>query len=260
MRYLLSFVFVLALTFPARAAIHTETIEYKHNDAVLEGYLAYDDSTQSKRPGILVVHEWKGLGSYAKKRTEQLAALGYVAFAVDMYGKGIRPTTNEEAAKQAGIYKSDRPLMRARVLAGLDVLKKQSLVDSSNLAAIGYCFGGTTVLELARSGADVKGVVSFHGGLSTPTPDDAKNIKARVLALHGADDPFVPPPEVQAFKDEMTKGKVQWKLIPYPGAVHSFTNPDSGNDPSKGMAYNANADQKSWAEMKAFLSELFFKK
>ena len=197
----LLFLFIFPFLFPltARAAIHTETVEYSHENTACEGYLAYDDAIAGKRPGILIVHEWKGLGSYAKKRAEQLAELGYVAFAVDIYGKGVRPQTNEEAATEAGIYKNDRPLMRDRVKAVLDVLLKNPMTDAGKVVAIGYCFGGTTVLELARSGADIKGVVSFHGGLSTPTPDDAQNIRSKVLVLHGGDDPFVKKDEVDAF-------------------------------------------------------------
>lgn len=252
--------FVLALFIfqtPAYAAVQTQTVEYKDGNAVLEGYFAYDDSIQGPRPGILVVHEWKGLNDYAKKRTEQLAALGYTAFAVDMYGKGIRPQTNEEAGKQASIYKNDRRLMRERVKAGLNYFKTNPKVDPSKIAAIGYCFGGTTVLELARSGADIKGTVSFHGALDTPDPKDAANIKGKVLALHGADDPFVPAKDVAAFENEMREGKVDWQLVKYGGAVHSFTNPASGNDPSKGAAYNEEADRRSWQAMQDFLREVF---
>lgn len=253
---LYSAVFALALQ-TAFAAIKTETIEYKEGDTTLQGFLAYDDSIVSKRPGILIVHQWKGLGEYEKKRAEMLAKLGYVAFAADIYGKGVRPATMQEAGAMAGKYKSDRPLLRKRVRAGLDQLRKIKNVDSTHVAAMGYCFGGTTVLELARSGADVNGVVSFHGGLSTPTPEDAKNIKARVLALHGADDPNVPPPEVQAFEEEMRKAKVDWQLVSYGGAVHSFTDWNAGNDNSKGAAYNEKADKRSWEAMKSFFSELF---
>lgn len=256
-KYIVSFFIVFLLPISAYAALHTETVDYKHGDAVLEGYLAYDDAIQGKRPGILVVHEWKGLGTYAKNRAEQLAGLGYIAFAVDMYGKGVRPQTNEEAAVQAGIYKNDRLLMRGRVLAGLEILKNNQLTDNNNLAAIGYCFGGTTVLELARSGAALKGIVSFHGGLSTPSLDDAKNIKAKVLVLHGADDPYVPKEEVQAFQDEMKNGQVDFRFVAYDGAVHSFTNPEAGDDPAKGAAYNEQADQKSWQAMKEFFAEIF---
>ena len=160
-----------------------DKVEYKQGDTVCEGLLVYDDLFQGKRPGIIVAHQWKGLTDYEKMRAELLALRGYVALCADVYGKGVRADNPKDAAALAGKYKSDRPLLRARINAALDFLRKQERVDSQQIAAIGYCFGGTTVLELARSGADVKGVVSFHGGLSTPTPADAKNIKAKVLAL-----------------------------------------------------------------------------
>jgi dienelactone hydrolase len=241
------------------AAIKTDTIEYKEGDTVLEGFLAYDDANMKARPGVLVIHDWTGVQDYAMDRAKQLAALGYVAFCADIYGKGVRPTDPKECAEQAGKYKADRPLLRRRVQAGLAILEMQKLVIPGKIAAIGYCFGGTTALELARSGADLRGVVSFHGGLNTPTPDDAKNIKGRVLVCHGADDPFVKPDEVAAFKDEMAKAKVDMKFIAYPGAVHSFTRPDAGSDNSKGAAYNEAADKQSWKEMKAFFREVFTK-
>ena len=257
-KFTLSLIMIFILpSINAAAALRTETVEYKHGDTVLEGYLAYDDAVQDKRPGILVVHEWKGLGPNVQKRAEQLAQLGYVALAIDMYGKGIRPQTNEEAASEAGKYKSDRGLMRARANAGLEVLKSHPLTDVKRLAAIGYCFGGTTVLELARGGADLKGVVSFHGGLNTPNPDDAKNIKAKILVLHGANDPYVPPEEVNALQEEMRKAQVDWQMVFYSGSVHSFTNPDAGDDPSKGAAYNPSADRRSWEAMKEFFNEIF---
>lgn len=241
----------------AQGSLQTQIVEYKQGDTILEGYLAYDPTKSGQRPGVLVVHEWKGLDDYAKQRTEQLAKLGYVAFAADIYGKGIRPQTLEEARQQATLYRSNRPLLRNRVNAGLAELKKQPQVDPNKLAAIGYCFGGTTVLELARSGAEVEGVVSFHGGLSTPTPQDAKNIKAKVLVLHGADDPAVPDTEVLAFQKEMRDAKVDWQMISYGGTVHSFTNPKAGNDPSKGSAYNPESDQRSFAAMQGFFNEIF---
>lgn len=257
MKYSIPLAMILLAAVNAHGAVHTEWVQYRHGETLLEGYLAYDDAVKGPRPGILVVHEWMGLGDYAMKRAEQLAGMGYVAFALDMYGKGVRAKTPEEAAKLSGIYKGDRPLMRARAQAGLDELRKQPLVDPARIAAIGYCFGGTTVLELARSGADVAGVVSFHGGLGTPQPADAKNIKGKVLVLHGADDPHVPPAEVAAFQDEMRKAAVDWQMIYYGGAVHSFTNPGSGTDASTGVAYNEKADKRSWEAMKAFFKELF---
>ncbi len=240
----------------ANAELKSQVLEYKQGDMVLEGYLAYDTKFTGKRPGVLVVHEWKGLNEYTKMRANMLADLGYVAFAADIYGKGVRPQTFDQAGAEAGKYKGDRLLLRQRVEAGLAELKSQTNVDIKKLAAIGYCFGGTTVLELARAGADVKGVVSFHGGLSSPTPADAKNIKGRVLVLHGADDPFVPAEEVAAFEKEMKDSKVKYHLISYPGAVHGFTNPANIGEP-KGALYNKEADQKSWEDMQKFFKEIF---
>lgn len=256
MKTLLAMIFGLTAATAAQAAIKTEIVEYKDGDTVLEGYLAYDAKKAAKRPGVLVVHEWNGINANTKRRVEQLAKAGYVAFAADIYGKGVRPKDQTEAAAASDIYKKDRALMRRRVQLALDTLKKHKAVNGKT-AAIGYCFGGTTVLELARSGADVLGVVSFHGGLSTPNTADAKNIKGKVLVLHGADDKFVPDTEVAAFENEMRGGNVDWELVKYSKAVHSFTNPDAGNDPSKGMAYNAEADQRSWIAMSNFFNEIF---
>jgi len=241
----------------ATAAVRTETVEYTDGDTVLEGYLAYDDASMEKRPAVLIVHEWTGIGPYVKRRAEQLAELGYVAFAIDIYGKGIRPANAEEAAKQAGIYRADRQLMRRRAAAGLEQVKKCSMVDPDRIAAIGYCFGGGVVLELARSGADLKGVISFHGNLDTPNPEDAKNIRGKVLVLHGADDPHISAEQIAAFQKEMRDAKVDWEMIFYGNAVHSFSNPDSGSDPSTGAAYNKEADMRSWEAMKEFFKEIF---
>jgi dienelactone hydrolase len=249
--------FTFAFAFSAEARVHTETVEYKDGDTMLEGYLAYDDAVKEKRPGVVVVHEWWGLNDYAKGRAEQLANLGYVAFAIDMYGKGVRAKTAEEAGKLAGIYRADRKLMRRRAAAGLEVLKKYPLTDTKRIAAIGYCFGGGVVLEMARAGTDIAGVVSFHGNLDNPNPADAKNIRARVLVLHGADDPFVKPEQVDAFWDEMKKTSSDWQVNIYSGAVHSFTNPASGSDPSKGVAYNEKAAARAWSAMKLFFGEIF---
>jgi len=245
------------LGFIANGEIVSRNVEYKQGEAVLEGLAVYDSAIQGRRPAVLVVHQWKGLGGYEKKRAEMLARLGYNVFAADIYGKGIRPQSVQDAAKEAGKYKNDRALLRARVRAALEVLAGDERTDPKRIAAIGYCFGGTTVLELARSGTDVAGVVSFHGGLSSPAPADAKNIKAKVVALHGADDPNVPPKEVAAFEEEMRQGSVDWQLVAYGGAVHSFTDWNAGNDNSKGAAYNERADHRSWEAMKQFFSELF---
>lgn len=239
------------------AEVVFKTIDYKEGDTVLEGLSVYDTAIQGKRPAVLVVHQWMGLGDYEKKRAEMLARLGYNVFAVDIYGKGIRPHTPKEAGGEAAKYKNDRALLRARAQAGLDVLARHELTDPKRIAAIGYCFGGTTVLELARSGAEIAGVVSFHGGLNTPNPSDAKKIRAKVLVLHGADDPNVPSQEVAAFEEEMRQAGVDWQLIAYGGAVHSFTDWNAGNDNAKGAAYNERADRRSWEAMKQFLAESF---
>jgi dienelactone hydrolase len=240
----------------ARAEIHTEMVEYKQGDTVLEGYLAYDTAIQGPRPGVLIVHQWKGLTDYEKKRAQMLAQLGYTAFAVDIYGKGVRPSTPQEAGAQAGKYRGNRALLRERARAGLAVLQKDDHTDPKRVAAIGYCFGGTAVIELARSGADIAGVVSFHGGLDSPRPEDGKNIRCKVLALHGADDPHVSAKDLAAFEDEMRQANVDWQLVKYGGAVHSFTDWNAGNDPKAGAAYNEKADHRSWEAMKAFFAEI----
>jgi dienelactone hydrolase len=189
-----------------------------------------------------------------------LAQLGYVAFALDMYGKGMQAKNPQEAAQMAGRFKNDRKLMRDRARTGLDVLRKQPNVDTGRLAAMGYCFGGQASLELARSGADLAGIVSFHGALDTPTPQDAKNITGKVLACHGAADPFVPPDHVAAFQKEMEDAKVDSQFISYgPGVVHGFTNPDNKNSPMQGVAYNEKADRRSWRAMQDFFKEVFGK-
>ena len=239
----------------ASAKLQTQTVEYKDGDTALEGYLAYDDSFSGKRPGILVVHEWTGLGKFAKSKAEALAKLGYVAFAADIYGKGIRPEKVEDCMATSSIYYKNRSLFRERVNAGLSQLQQNTTVDQDKLGAIGYCFGGAAVLELGRSGAPVKGLVTFHGGLDNPTPADAKNIKAKVLINQGGADGFTLP-SLPAFEKEMTDAGVDYKVITYPGAQHSFTNPDAKGQ-LKGALYNKSADEKSWKAMKEFFGKLF---
>jgi dienelactone hydrolase len=240
-----------------QAAVKTSYVEYEQGGTALQGYLAYDDAVTGKRPGVLVIHAWTGLGPYVEKRAQQLAALGYVAFAPDIYGKGVRPKTPAEAGATAGIYRRDRALLRSRAQAGLKVLSEQPNVDTSKIAAMGYCFGGGTALELARSGAPIAGTISFHGNLDTPNVVDARNIKGKVLVLHGAEDPNVPDEQIVNFRQEMRDAKVDYQIVAYGGAVHSFTDPDAGNDPTRGSAYNAAADRRSWQAMKDFFAEIF---
>lgn len=235
--------------------IQGRAVEYRDGDVVLEGWLAWDAAQTGKRPGILITHEWRGHNAYARSRAAQLAAEGYVAFALDMYGKGVYAADHTEAAAKAGVFKKDRSHMRTRARAGYDVLAKHEAVDASRLVAIGYCFGGTTSLELARSGAPLAGAVSFHGDLSTPTPAAAAVIKGKILAIHGAEDPYYKDEHVVAFMNEMRAAKVDYQVVFLGGAVHSFTVPDAGSDPSKGSAYDAKADMRSWAMLLDFLSE-----
>lgn len=252
-----SILIALALMGPfAHAKIKTETVSYKEGSTTLKGYLAYDDSQKDPRPGLVLVHEWMGLNDYAKRRAREMAEKGYVVLAADIYGNGLTTKSPKEAGQLAGKYKDDRALFRRRMQAALDTLKAQKNVEPSKIAAMGYCFGGTGVLELARSGADIKGVISFHGGLGSPTPADAKNIKAKVLVLHGAVDPYVPADEVAAFQKEMNDAHVDYQFIAYSDTVHAFTNPDSGKDPSKGAAYNPVSERRSINAMNGFLDEV----
>ncbi len=238
--------------------IKTENPVYKAGETSMEGFVAYDDAkAKSPRPGIIIVHDWMGLGDFQKQKAQDLAKKGYVSFAADIYGKGIRPKNPDEAGQFAGKYKANRNLLRARVRAAYDYLVSMKNVDPKKIVVMGYCFGGTTALELARSGAPLVGTATFHGGLSNPNPSDAKNIKGKVLVMHGADDPFVPPAEVNEFKKEMADSKIPMEFIAYKGAVHAFAIPSAGNDNSKGAAYNAEADKKSWQAFEKFLSSVF---
>ena len=258
---------VLATGSALNAKIITKPMAYEHAGVKLEGFLAYDDgkaSADKKAPGVIVVPEWWGLNDYAKSRAEQLAKLGYVAFAVDMYGAGVSTTDAKKAGELAGPFYG-KPLMAERAQAGLDQLLASGLVDSGRVAAIGYCFGGSTVQALAYSGAPLAGIVSFHGGL-IPVPGDAatKN-KAKILVCTGAIDPMVNKEAVDAFIKSMNDGKFDYQFVSYSGAVHAFTNPDAdkvaaANGLSGKIGYNAAADRRSWAEMKSFFKEIFEKK
>lgn len=247
---------LFVLTTALRAEVAITPVEYTTGGVTCEGLHVVDTTKTGKLPSVLIIHQWTGVSENEKMRAQMLAELGYNVFVADIYGKGIRPQP-PESGKEAGKYKTDRKLYRERLLAGLEQLRKTPQADPTQIAAIGYCFGGTGVIELARSGAMVKGVVSFHGGLDSPSPSDGKNIKGKVLALHGADDPFVPAKDLAAFQQEMKNAGVDYKLVQYPGAVHAFTQKAAGNDNSKGAAYNEAADKASWEEMKAFFVRLF---
>jgi dienelactone hydrolase len=237
----------------AGAAIQTETVEYKDGETILKGHLVYDDSLEGKRPGVIVVHEWWGLNDYAKKRTEMLAELGYVAFAVDMYGDDKVTSHAPDAKGWMQQITSNVDAWRARAQAGLDVLKSSERVDVDKLAAIGYCFGGATVMQMAYAGADLDAVVSFHGSLP-PAPEGAE-IEASILAAHGSADSFVPLETVDAFEQSLNAADADWQLVVYGGARHGFTNPGAGDYGMDNLEYDAEADQRSWALMQGFLDE-----
>jgi dienelactone hydrolase len=255
--------FALLLAPAAQAAVKGEEVSYKAGNTTLKGYLAYDDAVKGKRPGVLVVHEWWGHNEYARERARMLAGLGYTALALDMYGDGHQAHHPDEAGKFSGEVRKNLAMAKQRFGAAVGVLMKHPTVDRNNIAAIGYCFGGAIVLEMARQGEPLKGVVSFHGSLNTDQPARAGKVKARVLVAHGADDPFVPAAQVEAFKQEMDSAKVNYKFIAYPGAKHGFTSKEADENGRKfnlPLAYNAEADQKSWAEMQAFFKEIFVAK
>ena len=249
---------ILLLSAVAQGKIVTQAVPYEQGGTKLEGFLAYDDAAEGPRPGVLVVHEWWGLNDYAKMRAKQLAEMGYVAFAVDMYGVGVLAKTQPEAAALAGKVRGNQALMRERARAAFDVLAANQHVDPKRIAAIGFCFGGTCSLELAYSGAPLAGVVTFHGGLTAAKDEDLERIKAKVLVLHGADDPLVPATAVRAFEDSMRKAGADWELIEYGGAVHTFSNPEAGTaNKERGVAYDAKAAERSWQHMQMFFREIF---
>ncbi len=230
--------------------------DYTVDQKKYEGYLVYNDANK-QAPGIVMIPDWMGVIKKAKERADKTAELGYVVFVADVYGKGVRPKNGDEAAKLATSLKNDRRELRLRAQGAFDLLKKLPMVKKQKLAALGYCFGGTTALELGRNGAPLKGILTFHAGLDSPNPADGKNITGRVLVLHGADDPYNSSEDLTAFEAEMRNAHLDWELVKYGGAVHSFTDKTAGNDNSKGAAYNARADQRSWQEMRRFLAEIF---
>jgi dienelactone hydrolase len=244
----------------ADTKIKGETVEYKAQDVAMKGYLAYDENIKGKRPGILVVHEWWGLNDYARRRARMLAELGYTALAVDMYGDGKQATHPEDAGKFSSELMKNFDVAKARFMAAMEFLKQRPMVDPSRIAAIGYCFGGGVVLNMARQGIDLRGVASFHGSLTAVRPSQPGQVKAKVLVLHGSDDKFIPIEQIEGFKQEMKSTGADFRFISYPGALHSFTSPDAdelGKKYKMDIAYHAEADKKSWEELKKFLNQIF---
>lgn len=246
--------------FAAQAEIVGEELSYRAGETMLKGYLAYDDSIEGERPGVLVVHEWWGHNEYARIRADMLAAEGYTALAVDMYGDGKQASHPEDAGKFAAAVGGNMPQAEARFRAALQQLKNHATVDPQQVAAIGYCFGGGIVLAMARRGVELDGVASFHGSLATETPARKGQVKAKVRVFNGADDPMVTAEQISTFREEMEQAGVDYRLVNYRGAKHSFTNPQAdrfGEKFGMPLAYNERADQKSWAELLRFFKELF---
>ncbi|HXX56578.1 MAG TPA: dienelactone hydrolase family protein [Thermodesulfovibrionales bacterium] len=259
------FIFSLVVTaggFAAKQDIEGKAVSYSAQGVVMKGYLAYDKGISGRRPGVLVVHEWWGLNDYTRKRARMLAEMGYTALALDMYGGGKQAIHPDDAGKFSSELMKNFDVAKARFMAALDFLKQQPTVDPLRIAAIGYCFGGGVVLNMAREGVDLKGVASFHGGLNAVKPAQPGAVKAKVLVLHGADDKFITPEQIDAFKNEMKNAGVDYRFIAYPGAIHGFTNPEADEYAKKfnlPLGYNAEADRKSWEELEKFLSTIFEK-
>jgi dienelactone hydrolase len=265
MRKLIPLFAALALGLGATAAqaeVRGHEITYTADGTSLKGYIAYDDKIKGKRPGVLVVHEWWGHNDYARKRARMLAEMGYLALAVDMYGDGKTANHPDDAKKFMMAVTGNMATLKARFDAGLKYLRGSRIVEPDNIAALGYCFGGAVVLNMARAGTDLKGVVSYHGSLGTNTPAEAGKVKARILSFTGADDPMIPADQVAGFRAEMDKAGVNYQAVVYPGVKHSFTNPDAdkyGQQFNMPLAYDAAADKDSWAQTEAFLKEIFKK-
>jgi dienelactone hydrolase len=260
MKKSLYFIGLMFAAAAAQAAVQGKEVSYSAGGTTLKGYIAYDDAVQGRRPGILVVHEWWGHNEYARMRARMLAERGYTALAVDMYGDGKQAHHPDDAGKFASEVSKNTALAKARFDAALKLIRKQKTVDAGNIAAIGYCFGGSVVLNMARMGEPLKAVVSFHGGLGTDHPAEAGKVKARIASFTGEDDPMIPAAQVAAFRQEMDKASVSYKAVTYPGAKHAFTNPEAdkyGQEFKLPLAYNAAADKASWDEGLAFLADAF---
>jgi dienelactone hydrolase len=258
MKLIAAALFALLTLTPVSAKLVTKPVAYADEKGTpLHGYIVYDDAVSGKRPGVIVIHDWRGLTAYTKLRSEMLAKLGYIAFAADIYGRDLSTQGPPEWMKEITIYKSDRPLYRQRARAAYQAFLKQPQLDPTRIAAIGYCFGGTGVIEMARDGLDLKGVVPFHGGLDAQPLSPGASIKAKVLALCGADDPYEKPEDMKAFEQQLRDNNVDYEIVMYGHAVHAFT--DSGVDAlhQDGAKYNAAADKRSWQALRDFLTEIF---
>jgi dienelactone hydrolase len=236
--------------------IQTRTIDYQDGDIDLQGYLAWDDAVEGKRPGVMISHAWAGRSDFENDKAEELAKLGYVGLALDNFGRGILGTNTEENSALIQPFLDDRAMLQGRMQIALEVLKDLDEVDASRVAAIGFCFGGLCVLDLARTGTDICGVVSFHGLFGSPGNTAGNKIKAKVLALHGWDDPMAPPDQVVSLAEELSSMSADWQVHGYGNTMHAFTNPQA-NDPDFGTVYSADADRRSWNAMQDFLSEIF---
>jgi dienelactone hydrolase len=260
MKRYLCFIGLMFAAATAHAAVQGKEVNYSANGTTLKGYVAYDDAVKGKRPGILVIHEWWGHNEYARRRARMFAEQGYTALALDMYGDGKQAHHPDDAGKFASEVSKNAVLAKARFDAAYNLLSKEDTVDASKIAAVGYCFGGSVALNMARIGEPLKAVVSFHGGLATDHPAEAGKVKARIASFTGEEDPMIPAAQVAAFRQEMDKAGVSYKVVTYPGAKHAFTNPDAdkyGQEFKLPLAYNAAADKASWQEGLAFLADAF---
>ncbi len=260
MKRSLYFIGLMLVAAAAQAAVQGKEVSYEADGTKLKGYVAYDDAVKGKRPGVLVVHEWWGLNDYARKRARMLAKQGYTALALDMYGNGKMAHHPDDAQKFSSEVSQNEGLAKARFEAALALLKQQKTVDADNIGAIGYCFGGSVVLNMARLGEPLKVVESFHGGLKTSHPAEPGVVKARIASFTGEADPFIPAEQVAAFRQEMEKAGVTPLVVTYPGAMHSFTSPEAdklGKEFNLPMAYNADADKDSWSKGMALMDEVF---
>jgi len=257
MHRIAAFALAFIWTSAVHAAIVEQTVTYTDGETEMVGLFAYDDAVDGPRPAVLVVHEWYGPNEYAHDRARMLAELGYAAFAVDMYGDGFVAENREEAREQVMKVLPHREIIQSRFGAAREWLAAQETVDAEHVAAIGYCFGGSVLLELARGGIDLAGVVSFHGSFATGAPAERGAVQTRILVCHGASDPMIGPEATAAFMEEMMEARADIQFIAYPDAVHSFTNPNA-DEPERGSQYDPEADMRSWAALRAFLSDLFY--